>query len=102
MITDPEWLKTKKKPYYHQISQHCIKKLVECLKKFNKGEIDADTSFEIERQLLADEIDDPEFLFFVIANFGELSSHIASGKINIRINRDITGEIWCVVYKKFR
>ncbi len=36
-----------KKPYFHQISLNCIEKLVECLEKFNEGEIDADTSFMI-------------------------------------------------------
>jgi hypothetical protein len=48
MITNPDWLKPKKpkeKPYFHQISLDCIEKLVECIERFNKGEIDADTSF---------------------------------------------------------
>jgi hypothetical protein len=100
MITNPEWFKTEETPCVHQISPHCIEKLVECAEIFNKGEIDADTSFEIERQILYDEIYDPEFLSFVIANFGELSSYIASGKTNIRIHRDIEGEMWFEVYKK--
>ncbi len=30
---------TQKKPYFHQILLNCIEKLVECLEKFNKGEL---------------------------------------------------------------
>ncbi|MCP4370560.1 MAG: hypothetical protein GY797_20970 [Deltaproteobacteria bacterium] len=41
-----------------------------------------------------DEIDDPEFLDFAIENIDELLSYIESGRINIRIHRDITGEMW--------
>jgi hypothetical protein len=43
MITNPEWLKPKEKPYFHQISLDCIEKLVKCIERFNIGEIDADT-----------------------------------------------------------
>ncbi len=53
-----------------------------------------DASFKMEKQILSDEIDDPEFLNFAIENFSESFSYIASGKINIRIHRDMTGEIW--------
>ena len=60
----------------------------------NKGEIDADTSCQIEKQILTDEFDDSEFLNFAIENFEELLSYIKSGIINIRIHRDITGDIW--------
>jgi hypothetical protein len=52
MIVNPEWLKPKEKPYFHQISLDCIDKLVECIKRFNKGEIDADTSSKISKQIL--------------------------------------------------
>ncbi len=45
MIVNPEWHKPKEKPYFHQISLDCIDKLVECIERFNKGKIDADTSF---------------------------------------------------------
>ncbi len=48
MIVNPEWPKSKEKPYFHQISPDCIEKLVECIGKFNKGEIDADPSFKDE------------------------------------------------------
>ncbi len=69
MIVNPDWLKSKEKPYFHQISLDCIDKLVECIERFNKGEIDADTSSKIERQILEDEFDDPEFLNFAMVNF---------------------------------
>ena len=39
---------------------------VKCIKRFNKGEIDADTSSKIEKQILVDEFDDEEFLEFAI------------------------------------
>ncbi len=40
MIVNPEWLKPKEKPYFHQISMDCLEKLVDCIGRFNKGEID--------------------------------------------------------------
>ncbi len=55
MITNPDWLKPKEKPYFHQISLNCIEKLVKCIERFNKGEIDADTSCQIEKQILTDD-----------------------------------------------
>ncbi len=66
MILNPEWLKPKEKPYFHQISLDCLKKLVKCIERFNKGEINADTSCQIEKQILTDEIGNPEFLEFAI------------------------------------
>ncbi len=48
MILNPEWLKPKEKPYFHQISMDCLEKLVDCIGRFNKGEIDADTSSKME------------------------------------------------------
>jgi hypothetical protein len=39
-----------------------MKKLVECIEKFNKGEIDADTSSKTEKQILTGEIQDLSFL----------------------------------------
>ncbi len=94
MILNPEWLKPKEKPYFHQISMNCLEKLVDCIGRFNNGEIDADTYLEIGKQILVDEFDDPEFLEFAIENFSELFSYIATGRVNIRICRDITGEMW--------
>ncbi len=71
-----------KKPYFHQISLNCIEKLVECLEKFNKGEIDADTSFMIEKQKLTDEIDDLYFISVAMGNLSELLSYIDYGRVN--------------------
>jgi len=52
------------------------------------------TSFKIAKQILTDKIDDPEFLEFVIENFSEMKGYIATGRINIRIHRDIEWEMW--------
>jgi hypothetical protein len=46
MITNSDWLKPKEKPYFHQISLDCIEKLVKCIERFNKGEIDSDSCFD--------------------------------------------------------
>ncbi len=70
------------------------KKLLDCLERFNKGEIDADTSCQIEKQILTDEIQDPELLNFAVENISELFGYLATGRVNIRICRDITGEMW--------
>jgi hypothetical protein len=94
MITNPEWLKSEERPYFHQVSHACISKLVECVAKFDKGEIDADISFKMEKQILTDEIDDPEFLTFAIANVSELFSYIVTGHTTIRIHRNDADEIW--------
>ncbi len=72
MILNPNWLKPKEKPYFHQISMSCLEKLVKCIERFNKGEIDADTSCQIEKQILTDEIQDQEFLEFAIENYSEI------------------------------
>ncbi len=90
MIVNPNWQKPKEKPYFHQISQDCIEKLVECIAKFNIGEMDADTSLKMSKQILVDEFDDEEFLNFAIENYSEMFGYINTGRINIRIHRDIT------------
>ncbi len=41
--------------------------------------------------ILTDEIVDPEFLNFAVERISELFGYIATGRINIRICRDITG-----------
>ena len=87
MITNPDWHKPKVKPYLHQISFDCIEKLVECIGKFNKDEIDCDTLYKIQKQILVDEIEDEEFLEFAIENFSEMMGYVATGRINIRIHR---------------
>ncbi len=94
MILNPDWLKTEEKPDYYQISLDCISQLVDCLKSLGKGEIDIDTAVKKEAEILSDEIDDPEFFNFAVDNFSELFSYITTGNLNIRICRDITGEIW--------
>ncbi|KKN06801.1 hypothetical protein LCGC14_1073530 [marine sediment metagenome] len=50
--------------------------------------IGADTSCQIEKQILTDEIQNTEFLGFTIENYSKLFSYIASGKINIRIHKE--------------
>ncbi len=94
MIVNPEWLKPKEKPYFHQISLDCLEKLVDCIKRFNNDEIDADTSCQIEKQILTDEIQDTELLNFAVENISELFGYIATDKLNIRIHRDIEGKMW--------
>ncbi len=94
MITNPEWLKTEKKPYVHHISLACISQLAGCFKSLVNGKIDTDTSIKMKAEILSDEIDDPEFYNFAIENFSELFSYITTGRVNIRIHRGITGSIW--------
>ncbi len=36
----------------------------------------------------------PEFLNFAVENISELFGYIATGRVNIRVHRDITGEMW--------
>jgi len=40
---------------------------------------------------ILNEIDNPEFLNFAVYNISELFGYLATGRINIRIHRDITG-----------
>ncbi len=47
----------------------------------------------MQRQILSDEMEDDEFLAFAIENFSEMMGYIAQGNLNIRIHRDITGEM---------
>ncbi len=72
----------------------CLKKLVDCIGRFNKGEIDADTSFKMFEQSPTDEIDDTEFLNYAVENISKLFGYIATGRVNIRICRDIEGNMW--------
>jgi hypothetical protein len=55
--------------------------------------MDCDTCLIIQ-EILSDEIEDEELLDFAIDNLEELLSYIAQGNLNIRIHRDITGEMW--------
>ncbi len=60
----------------------------------DKISANADTSSKIEKQILVDEFDDPEFLVFAIENYSEMFRYIATGRVNIRIHRDVTSEMW--------
>ena len=57
MILNPEWLKPKEKPYFHQISLDCIEKFVQCMESIDMENMDCDTCFKI-LEILSDEIDD--------------------------------------------
>ncbi len=66
MIINPDWLKPKAKPYFHQtklsaahVLLNCIEKLVECMESIDKEEMDCDTCFEMEEQILSEEIEAP-------------------------------------------
>ncbi len=48
----------------------------------------------MEKQILIDEFDDEEFLNFAIEHYSEMFGYIATGRVNIRIHRDIEGEMW--------
>ena len=99
MITNLGWHKPKEKPCFHQISLDCIEKLVKCIERFNKGEIDADASSKIEKQILVDQFDDEEFLNFVIEDYSEMFECINTRRVSIRMHWDITGEMWFGVDK---
>ncbi len=100
MIVNPEWLKPKEKPYFHQILLDCLEKLVECMEGIDIEDLDCNTCLKMQ-EILSDEIDDPEFLNFAIDNFSVLFSYIDSGNLNIRIHRDITGEIFFRLSKTY-
>ncbi len=61
-------------------------------------EMDCDTYLKMQ-EILRDEIDDLEFLNFAVYNISELFGYLATGRVNIRICRDITGEMWFDVDK---
>jgi hypothetical protein len=44
--------------------------------------------FEMQ-EILRDEFDDPEFLEFAIENHSEIFGYIATGRVNIRVHRDV-------------
>ncbi len=86
MIVNPEWLKPKEKPYFHQISMNCLEKLVDCMEGIDIEDMDCVTCFKMQ-EMLSDEIDDPELLNFAVENISELFGYIATGRVNIRICR---------------
>ncbi len=93
MINNPDWLKTKIKPYFHQISLECIEEVAEYIESNDIEKVDCDTCL-VMQEILSDEIEDEEFLDFAIDNLEELFSHIINGNFNIRIHRDSTGKMW--------
>ncbi len=52
-----------------------------------------DNCFKMQK-ILRGEFDDPEFLEFAIENYSEMFGYINTGRANIRIHRDIEGEMW--------
>jgi hypothetical protein len=98
MINNPDWLKTKVKPCFHQLSLACIEEIAAYIEDNDIEEMVCDTCL-IMQEILSDEIEDEEFLNFAIENLEELSSYIINGNLNIRIHRDITGEMWFGVDK---
>ena len=56
--------------------------------------LNVNNSSKIEKQILVDEFDDPEFLEFAIEHYSEMFGYINTGRVNIRIHRDITGDMW--------
>jgi hypothetical protein len=52
-----------------------------------------DNCFKMQ-EILRDEIDDEEFLEFAIENYSEMVGYINTGRVNIRIHRDIEGKMW--------
>ncbi len=46
------------------------------------------------QEILRDEFDDPEFLAFAIENYSGIFGYINTGRVNIRIHRDIEGKMW--------
>lgn len=80
MINNPNWQKTKEKPYHHQISLCCLEELVEYLESNNIEEMDCDTCL-VMQEILNDEIEDEELLEFAIDNLDALFSHIINGNL---------------------
>ncbi len=93
MIINPDWLKPEENPYFHQISIDCIEKLVECIEGIDIEEMDCDICLKMQ-EILREEINDPEFLEFAIEHYSEMFGYINTGRVNIRIHRDVTGEMW--------
>ncbi|MFQ5685705.1 MAG: hypothetical protein ACE5GV_03505 [Candidatus Scalindua sp.] len=93
MIDNPNWNQPEGSAYFHQISQDCIRKLVECLEGIDIENMDCDICIKMQ-EILCGEIEDEEFLSFAIDNLEELSSYIINGKLNIRIHRNDVDEFW--------
>ena len=85
MIDNPDWLKAKIKPYFHQISLGCVEEIAAYIEDNDIEEIDCVTCL-IMQEILSDEIEDEEFLEFAIDNLEELSSYITNGNSNIGVH----------------
>ncbi len=70
-----------------------MEELVECMESTDIEEMDCDTAFKMQRQIFTDKIEDEEFLEFATENFSEMFWYIVRGILNIRIQRNITGEM---------
>ncbi len=84
MIINPDWHKTKVKPYFHQFLLDSLEEIAVCIESIDIEEMDYDTCL-IVQEILIDESEDEEFLGFAIENLYELLSYIATGNLNIRI-----------------
>ncbi len=71
----------------------CIEEIAAYIEDNDIEKMDCDTCL-IMQEILNDDIEDEEILNFAIDNIEELTSHIINGNLNIRIHRDITGEMW--------
>ncbi len=94
MITKSDWAQPEERGYFHQFSPDCISKIAEVVTALSKGKIDVESAFRTYDKILREEINNPQFLSFAIGNINELSSHIAKGKVNIRIHRNDVDELW--------
>ncbi len=60
--------------------------LITALRKMQALSLNVNNSSKIEKQILVDEFDDPEFLEFAIENYSEMFGDITTGRVNIRIH----------------
>ena len=76
MIIQSDWPKPgENSSFSREQNLNYIALLVECLKEYRDGKINADMTLRVCRQILH-EIKDPEFPFFAVQNFKELFSFI--------------------------
>ncbi len=65
--------------------------LITALRKMQALSLNVNSSSKIEKPILVDEFDDEEFLEFAIENYSEMFEYINTGRVTIRIHRDIEG-----------
>ena len=63
MISNPDCLKAKIKPYLHQISLECIEEIAVCMESIDTEEMDCDTCL-IVQEILSDELTTQSFFNF--------------------------------------